>query len=214
MTRIGHWLSTTALALALFSTPLLAQDDGGSAFGVNSEFGSSQQSEAPAGSPGVGGGVDNQPSRQGSAPANADIERYQDWGVRCGTRPQGNQERCEMFQQLTRDDSENPVMRILIGFPPGEDQAAAAMILPLGILIQPGISIRVDNGEPTPAPIKLCVADGCRTSFRISPRMLEQMKAGKRAYVRVKDPRGESVDLPISLSGFTNAYAQLKQSRE
>lgn len=193
--------------MMLVALPALGQD-GETAFDGAGEFGSGAGEETQL----EPGGTQPAPPSQGGGQggvSDVQVERFDDWGVRCGQANDGSGERCEMFQQVTRDDSDETVLRVVIGFPPNQDRPAAIFQLPLGVVLPPGVAFRVDEGEPVRFPVQICVPQGCRADVPLSQEMIGAMRAGSRGYLRVQTPRGGTVDLPISLMGFTAALDRI-----
>lgn len=217
-----------ALLLLALAAPAGAQEEG-TAFDEEGGFESGQDASQDQGSGSQGQTQPNaQPERGGNAGAgaaqqrrqqgqleNVETEQFRDWKVQCGTIPNSGKERCQMSQQVTRGDSGDPVMRMAVGFTPQNSQPAAIFQLPLGIVLPKGIALRVDDGEPVRFPIQICVKQGCRADLPLKQNLLEQMKAGRKAYIMARTPRAESgkVELPISLLGFTAAYNRISESQ-
>jgi invasion protein IalB len=159
-------------------------------------------------------GAARQQQRRGQL-QNVETQQFEDWRVQCGTVPNSGQERCQMSQEVTRSDSDEAVMRMAVGFTPRNDQPAAIFQLPLGIVLPKGIGLRVDKGEPVRFPVQICVQQGCRADLPLKDALLSQLKGGRTAYVIARTPRAESgtVELPISLMGFTAAFNRISKAR-
>lgn len=179
-----HVATLALLLLALLAAgPLAAQQLGGG----------DSATEGPAG------------TEQGEAEV---VEQYEDWVVRCQPPPEdqfGAGELCEMYQQVTHQESGQSVMEVVVGYPQGEDQPVALFNLPLGMRLPPGVQLQVDENEPIRFPVQLCIRNGCRADVQLESALVEQMKAGTRATITIADPQGRGVQLPISLLGFTAA---------
>ena len=60
-------------------------------------------------------------------------------------------------------------------------------------------------------PFFLCAAEGCTSVATPLPGgMIEAMKKGESAVIRVAAPNKQVVGLPLSLKGFTKALGKLK----
>lgn len=155
------------------------------------------QSEQPA-----------EPSSQ-QAREQPEVQRFQDWGVRCGTLQQTGERACEMFQVVTETESGKQVMAIVIGYPPQVEQPVAMFQLPLGIHLPPGVQLSIDGGEPVSFPVQVCVPQGCRAPLLLEDGLVDQMRAGARGTITIHGPRGQEVELPFSLMGFTAALEKV-----
>lgn len=168
---------------------------------------------APAWAQELGGDEEAADGPAGTEREEAEVvERYEDWVVRCQPPPEdefGAEELCEMYQQVTHEESGQSVMEVVIGYPQGEDQPVALFNLPLGMRLPPGVQLQVDDNEAIRFPVQLCIRNGCRADVQLESELVEQMRAGTEATVTIADPQGRGVQLPISLLGFTNALEHI-----
>lgn len=152
-------------------------------------------------------GVGNANAQSFEEPPEVEVRgTFEDWIVRCEPPDPdafGAEELCEMYQQVSEQDSGETVLEIVIGYPPGENTLVALLNLPLGIRLPPGAQLRVEDREPIEFPIQICVASGCRADFALDDDTISAMRSGLEAVVVVADPQGRSVALPISLRGFS-----------
>lgn len=134
-------------------------------------------------------------------------ESFQDWEVRC----QENQgpTRCAMVQMVTQPGSDQPLMQVVIDYPPQIDGPVMSFFVPLGVRLAAGLQLVVDNGEPIQFPYQVCQAQGCRADAPIEPSMLQQLRGGSTATLSMIGPRGDRMDLDISLIGFTDASTRI-----
>ncbi|MES1925376.1 invasion associated locus B family protein [Salinisphaera sp. T31B1] len=138
-----------------------------------------------------------------SAADNADVKTYQDWQVRCPKdRSNGG---CEMTQLVNNPDNGKPILRVVMGYPPEIQTAAMIFILPLGTRLAPGVQLTVDGGKPNTFPFQICLEQGCRADFPVEDGLRNRLRSGSNATVSLIGPRGERIDLKVSLQGFTDA---------
>lgn len=143
---------------------------------------------------------------QGSA--NIETTQYQDWEVRC--LQSASPKKCQMNQLINNPNSDKPIMRVLMEYPPQIDTAAMAFILPLGTRLVPGLQISVPDSEPVRIPFQVCLQNGCRANLRVQDTLLANMKQGTSFTVTLVGPRGRKIALPVSLMGFTAANDAIK----
>jgi invasion protein IalB len=152
-----------------------------------------------------------EPPPGAEAPLDLTERQFQDWILRCGRSEQGP-EVCEMQQEQTDDDGQ-PIMAVAVGTVPGTSDLGLLVMLPLGILLPPGVTLLVDGGAETPLEVKLCERRGCRIEKLVEPELLNRLKAGRQATVvfQALDPQGrpQRLGVPISLLGFTAALTAL-----
>lgn len=164
---------------------------------------------ASAQSSDIGGSNNGGANGQGDSAKN-NVERFQDWAVRCGKIGNSGEQGCVMFQSLSEKKDNKQVMRISIGYPPKADNPIAVFQLPLGMHLPPGVALAVDDGDPVHFPVQFCFQQGCRADLQLKNDLVTALRSGKKATVRIEDPRGRPVDLPVSLMGFTAAMNRIK----
>ncbi|WP_404341908.1 invasion associated locus B family protein [Vreelandella venusta] len=144
-------------------------------------------------------------SQQPGAASGDDVttETFQDWEVHCQDNQGAN--RCAMMQMTTQPGSDQPIMQVVVEYPPQMDGPVMSFFVPLGVRLAAGLQLVVDNGEPIQFPYQVCQQQGCRADAPIEPSMLQELRSGSSATLSMIDPRGERMDLNISLAGFTSA---------
>ncbi|WP_163648427.1 invasion associated locus B family protein [Modicisalibacter sp. 'Wilcox'] len=138
---------------------------------------------------------------------NIQTRTVQDWQVRCPT--DAGQGRCSMTQLINNPDGNQPVLRVVVAYPPQADGPAMVFLLPLGVRLAPGLQLTVDGGKPIKFPYQVCVPDGCRADIPLKPALMQQLRQGSQATLSLIDPRGQRLDLAISLMGFSDASSQI-----
>src|SRR5690625_3629599 len=89
-------------------------------------------------------------------PAGADVEsqEFQEWSLRC--MEQEGERRCEMLQPVEDPETGEPVMAVVIPGTAGNQPLVAWIVLPLGVLLPPGIAISVVGSAPERIQILHC----------------------------------------------------------
>lgn len=137
-------------------------------------------------------------------------ERIGNWLLRCMAGAAEAPRRCEMVQMLGDNETGRDVLLVAIGYPEGQTRPVAWIILPLGVLLPPGIALKIDQSEPKALPIRHCDAGGCATPWPLAETDVAALKQGNELMVIFKDIEGQSLGLPVSLSGFTAAFSKLR----
>ncbi len=134
-----------------------------------------------------------------------------DWAVICLKNDDG-EENCYM-QHLVLNDEATPIARIEVSKLLNDPERAAGSIiaLPLGVLLQDGILIQVDQALPRRYQYAVCDATGCYARIAFTNAEITRMKAGNSmrmtifAYANPDDP----IELMVSLTGFTSAFESM-----
>jgi invasion protein IalB len=179
------------------------------AFGMGAPGVLAQATQEPAPAP------QQQPAPQGeAAPAEGTLteRQLQDWTVRCGRQSPEGPRVCQMEQQQT-DNEGHTVMAVAVGEVPGTSDLGLLVVLPLGILLQAGVTLQIDGGGEVPLQVDRCERQGCRIEMLLEPDLLSRLKAGTEAKVffEAPDPQGDRqrLGVPISLLGFTAALNEV-----
>lgn len=133
------------------------------------------------------------------------------WTERC------NEEtgQCEIFQLLAQKDTGQRFLEFVIGYPQGvenwpENTAQGVMSLPLGILLDRPVAIRVDEQErPFTFTLRYCTLQGCVGFLTMNEEVLDVMRAGNAMTISFVSGAGRNVDVEMSLKGFTKALDDL-----
>src|SRR5690625_852765 len=141
------------------------------------------------------------------AEADIEIEEFQDWNLRC--TEQDGQRRWEMMQPINDPESGEPVMAVVIPGTPADQPLVAWFILPLGVLLPPGIAISIDGSEPERLPIRHCEPSGCLAPIELKDDITQRLRGGSELQLMAYDIDEEQVSIPISLMGFTSALNAL-----
>jgi invasion protein IalB len=148
----------------------------------------------------------------GLAAAEEGVTSYGDWGYKCEQAPDGSGELCFMFQNVTKKDGGELVLGARIAMRDEQPDPLLVVTVPLGSLLPPGAALVMDGVEPLKLTYLLCAQQGCTTVATALPAaMIEAMKKGEQASIRIAAPNQQVIPLPLSLTGFTKALATLQQ---
>jgi len=139
-------------------------------------------------------------------------ETHGDWEIRCVRAPEGQVEPCQLYQLLV-DETGNPVAEMNVFDLPdqGGIAAGATIITPLETLLQPGLRLRIDDGQWVEYPFAFCQPVGCFVRLGLRPQDLESYRGGDTvniAIVPLPAP-DQVVQVSASLSGFTAGFTAL-----
>lgn len=142
-----------------------------------------------------------------TTPTNEVLERG--WDLRCPDEKTEKQDKkqCEAFQRLDLKGSEMRVAELAIGFPKENKAiekggALGAVVLPLGILLDEPLSMKIDDGKPMSFRVRYCTAAGCVAYVAINKSMLETMRNGKKTSFDFKTADGQNVNIVMTLTGL------------
>jgi invasion protein IalB len=147
-----------------------------------------------------------------AAGSSRDGQRFQDWTLHCVTVAQGKPEACEMLQDVANEKGR--VLLMMVGRVPNMDTPGMLILLPLGIALPPGVSLKIDDGDRRPIELKLCAKEGCHAEQApLKPDLLSALKAGSKGtvsfYVFTRQGKQQQVNIPVSFLGFSAALAEV-----
>ncbi len=143
-------------------------------------------------------------------------EQFNDWAIRCETPKGATEEVCAMFQAVSvrKDKDAEKSQRLLlfqVRYAKDQSQPNALMTVPLGVLLQAGLTFQVDDGKETKLPFSICMPGGCLAGVQLDEKAIWSLKAGKKATVTVINAARQKVPIPVSLRGFTAALNSLTE---
>jgi len=144
--------------------------------------------------------------------ADGAAQTFGDWGYQCEDPPEGQPGKfCYVFQNVTKKDDGQLVLGARVAYRNDKPDPLLVVTVPLGTLIPPGAALVMDGVDPVKLPFFLCAAEGCTTVATPLPAaMINAMKKGETASIRIAAPNKQVVGLPLSLKGFTKAMNTLK----
>jgi invasion protein IalB len=105
-----------------------------------------------------------------------------------------------------RVETGQPVLAVVLIEPEGEPRKILRITLPLGMSLQPGTRVIVDQGQPMTAPYVICFNNGCMADYEASQALIETMKKGQGLIIQAINGAGEPVSLVMPLNDFAKAY--------
>jgi invasion protein IalB len=90
--------------------------------------------------------------------------------------------------------------------PDGEPKKILRVTLPLGMSIQPGTRVIVDQGQPMTGPYVICFQNGCMADYEASGELVGKLKRGQGLVVQGINGSGQPISLVLPLNDFAKAY--------
>jgi invasion protein IalB len=176
-THAAHWAKTAMLSAML-------------AFGSFSA--SAQDANAPAAQPPAAAAPPAQP--------NAEVQQPE-WEKVCGNV--NNAQECHTARRRVAATGQVLAQVMIIE---RADKKLVQIAVPPVALIQPGIQIKIDGGEPTGVRYVVCTPGECLALGEINNDFIGRLKRGKSMVISMLNPQGKAVNFDMSLAGFTATY--------
>lgn len=154
--------------------------------------------------------------KKDARPVAATEAQKEAWHIRCNepeegeAAPEEKRGKCEIFQRLVMAETNQRVAEFAIGYPVDMDTARGVVIMPLGILLPPGVQMMIDDGEPFQFKVRYCNQGGCYAYLALNDAVINQLKKGTEAAFLFMDPSGKTVRVNMSLKGLTKALKEIQ----
>ena len=99
-----------------------------------------------------------------------------------------------------------PVVAAVLIEPEGEPRKTLRVTLPLGMALQPGTRVVIDEGQPMTAPYVICAGNGCMADYEASNELISNMKKGKGLSIQGVNGGGQLITLILPLDNFGKVH--------
>jgi invasion protein IalB len=136
--------------------------------------------------------------------------QHGDWQVVCRPPPPGaKHEICALVQSVTAEDRNN--VGLTVYFQKFSDgKRVLRVFAPLGVLLPPGLGLKIDDKDVGHAPFIRCHTFACYAQVTVEETLVQQLKTGKTAVFIIFQSEEAGIGIPISLAGFGQALAALQ----
>jgi len=142
------------------------------------------------------------PQQQGEPPKL----NFSPWTKVC---PKGQEANAKAVCLTGRDgaiETGLPVVAAVLIEPEGEPRKTLRVTLPLGMALQPGTRVVIDQGQPMTAPYVVCAGNGCMADYEASTELVANMKKGKGLSVQGINGAGQVITLVLPLDTFAKVH--------
>ena len=130
---------------------------------------------------------------------------YSPWIKVCGKGPETNNKQVCVLTKDGRLENGMPVAVVQLFEPEGEAKVLRITV-PLGMQLQHGTRMIIDQEQPAQEPYKICFPVGCMSDYPITDDMIAKMKKGQTITLQAINMQGTPISLPLPLADFAKAY--------
>lgn len=145
-----------------------------------------------------------------AAPPAEPAPAAQGWNARCTSASRAAPLECAMEQTAVLSKTGQLIVLVNIRVPADTRAPVALVQLPLGLHLQGGAKLQVDDGKATDLQIQTCENRGCYAGSPIAPDLLAALRTGKQLKVSFQNLNKENITIPIPLTDFAAAYDRIK----
>jgi invasion protein IalB len=128
------------------------------------------------------------------------VTQYSDWRKFCFKTP-GTNMVCRTTISGTFETGQSAVRVDLIERE-GEGAARLQFFLPVGLYLQAGVKVTVDQGTPYLVPYVWCLTNTCIAADRADPKLIGEMESGQKFLLQVVDSSVLTVSTSVPLDQF------------
>lgn len=126
--------------------------------------------------------------------------KYGDWQKFCFKTPSTNMV-CRTTISGTWDTGQTAV-RIDLIEREGDAKARLQLFLPVGMYLQAGARLTVDQGKPYQIPYVWCMTNTCIAGSVADPQLIREMEHGEKLVLEVVDSSVQSISTTLPLGRF------------
>ena len=144
------------------------------------------------------------------APEGTVKSQHGDWQVVCKDPPPGAKNAvCALVQSVTAEDKNN--IGLTVYFQKFSNGTRVLRVFaPLGVLLPPGLGLKIDDKDVGHAPFLRCHSFACYAQVVVDDPLVDRLKTGKTAIFIIFQTEEAGIGIPISLKGFGEALGDLK----
>lgn len=152
-------------------------------------------------------GAANAPATQtGPAVVQVKPEPSQtDWLKVCGKDPNAGKEICYTTRDFVSDQGQ-PLLAVAVYDVKGDPQKIVRFLMPLGLLVQPGLRFAADGGKAEQGRYAICFPNGCFAESNVKDDVIAALKKGTTLNISVQNQFTREVTFQVPLAGFGKAF--------
>lgn len=126
--------------------------------------------------------------------------KYSGWRKLC-FRPPGATMVCRITSSGTWDTGQTAV-RVDLVEGASDDKSRLQIFLPVGLYLQSGVKVTVDEGTPTQIPYSWCLANACVAGAPVTRDMAHELDSGRKLTIEVVNSNILTLTTSLSLDQF------------
>ncbi len=164
------------------------------------------QTAAPA-APAAGAAPQGQPQNP-NAPVKIDMQAVAktDWTKVCSKPQAGQKELCFTTRDFTTAPDQPPPVALAVYDVKGDENRILRALLPIGMLLKPGVRFIIDKGAPAEGAFEFCMPNGCFAEARVNGKVLDSMKKGTTLNIVAKGLANNEVTFALPLANFGKSF--------
>jgi len=152
------------------------------------------------------------PAAQPAAPAQKQQAQtppqlmYSPWIKLCNKGADTNNKQVCVLHKDGRLENGQPVVVAELIEPEGTPQKLLRVTVPLGVQLQRGTRVIIDQETPLTSTYSMCIPLGCFSDYQANDEMVGKLKKGKTLTVQAINFNNTAISLQLPLNDFAKAY--------
>jgi invasion protein IalB len=150
-----------------------------------------------------------QPSQAANAQAILQLKpepAQPDWTKVCGKPASTAPEVCYTTRDFVSEQGQSTLALAVYEVRSAQPVKLVRVLMPLGLLLQPGIRLAVDQRPVVPGRFGLCVPSGCFAEAPVNDEFVSALKSGTSLKVSAQNQAGREVSFAVPVAGFSKAF--------
>jgi invasion protein IalB len=144
-------------------------------------------------------------------PTRTEILNFENWAVTCNEFADAPRaRRCSALLQILQQNTNQIVFTWTVAMDEHK-QLVAILQTPTGVVIPPGVELRVGKLPPQKIPFASCDPGRCIATATVDANLVREMSTSPTAEAIVQGSQGNTVQFNIQMKGFDRAYAVLSR---
>ena len=127
------------------------------------------------------------------------------WFKVCEVNKETKKQVCALNIRIFSPEKQ-PIAQVRIIEQKGASQKLLSIIMPPGLLIQPGMRVQVDKSNIGTAKFQVCTPSACIAEATLGSKFIGSLKRGSEMNIVGIDQARKQAGFKVTLSGFTAAY--------
>ncbi|OYW43872.1 MAG: hypothetical protein B7Z45_00435 [Azorhizobium sp. 12-66-6] len=143
---------------------------------------------------------------QGGAPASVAVPGINTpWTKVCGNDQQANKQICMTTQDFTAETGQ-PLASAAIREVQGDPNLKFIVSVPIGMMVQPGTRVIIDQQPPLALKYEICFPNGCFASMDVNAEFVTKLKKSQTITIQALQMGGRTLNFQLPAKDFAKAY--------
>jgi invasion protein IalB len=131
---------------------------------------------------------------------------YSPWTKFCLKGKEANAKQVCFTGKDGRIESGMPVVAAVLIEPEGAPKKILRVTVPLGMELQHGTRIIIDQNAPMNGPYVICFTNGCMSDYDATPDLINKLQKGHNLLVQAINANNQPISLNLPLTDFAKAH--------